>query len=818
MFHLNKFLRFSCSLLAVVSMASTDTLLANVADGSPKIELRPVPFTDVKLSGGFWGPRIETNRTVSLPHSLQMLEKAGNIKDLELAAAGTRTGYMGPVFIDSDLYKALEAVSYSLASHPDAELEKKLDEIIAKIAAAQEDDGYLNTHFQVVEPEKRWTNLRDKHELYCAGHLIEAAVAHHQATGKRTLLDVAIKFADYIDSVFGSAPGKRMGYPGHEEIELALFKLWRLTGEKRYYDLAAFFLESRGQGFFAKEHDTPLEEYDGKYWQDDAPLRDYPKIAGHAVRAVYLLSGATDYAAVSKDKRLLQMLDRVWNNTTGANMYVTGGIGSSAKNEGFTFDYDLPNFTGYQETCASVAMIMWNHRLGLLSGNSKYADHLERALYNGFLSGVALDGKKFFYVNPLASHGAHHRKDWYSCACCPPNVTRTLSQLGGYAYATSPGALWVNLYMQGSLNTKVPVPDHLKTSAGKEAQEVSMDVTTDYPWDGKVDFKFNKAIDSPFTLRLRLPDWCTSASVNVDGEPAKGLVGVNNGYFMLDGPRAEGEVVSLVLDMPVARVAANPKVKQNVGRLAIRRGPVVYCLEEADNDVPVHQVALSETAELKAEHKPDLLGGVTVITGEGELATTESVRQLNQLYAPLDNVVKTSITAIPYYVWDNRTAGDMAVWLPTTPEMPQFKSIEALADVSMSFISSNCDPNGARDGIEPQKSSDKPLDNCHWWPHKGTEEWLQYEWSTPQLLTSSRVYWFDDTGHGECRIPEDWRLEYRNADGDWKPISTTDKYGIELDKINDVHFKPTRTDALRLVVKMQNDFAAGVHEWQVSAD
>jgi len=622
----NNFLRLSCSILAVVVMVSTDTLLANVAEGSPKTELKPVPFTDVKLSGGFWGPRIETNRTVSLPHSLQMLEKAGNIKNLELAASGERTGYMGPVYIDSDLYKALEAVSYSLASHPDPELEKKLDEIIAKIAAAQEDDGYLNTHFQVVEPEKRWTNLRDKHELYCAGHLIEAAVAHHQATGKRTLLDVAIKFADYIDFVFGSGPGKRMGYPGHEEIELALFKLWRLTGEKRYYDLAAFFLESRGQAFFATEHNTPLEEYDGKYWQDDAPLRDYPKIAGHAVRAVYLLSGATDYAAETKDKGLLQMLDRVWNNTTGANMYVTGGIGSSAKNEGFTFDYDLPNFTGYQETCASVAMIMWNHRLGLLSGNSKYADHLERALYNGFLSGVALDGKKFFYVNPLASHGKHHRKDWYSCACCPPNVTRTLSQLGGYAYATSPDALWVNLYMQGSLKTKVPVPDYNQANLGKTHSQVSMDVTTDYPWDGDVTFEFNEIdTSSALQLRLRIPDWCTSFSVSQNGQLYEGLGVMNNGYFMLPIDKETKELV-LHMDMPVARVAANPKVKENIGRLAIRRGPVVYCLEEADNEVPVHQVALSETAELKVERRPDLLRGIAAITVERELATTESVR------------------------------------------------------------------------------------------------------------------------------------------------------------------------------------------------
>ena len=400
------------------------------------VKLRAVPFTDVKITDAFWLPRQETNRVASLPVNLENLEKSGNLEDLRLAAQRATNGFRGPVFMDSDLYKALEAASYSLAIHPDPALEKQLDEIIATLAAAQQSDGYLNSYFTVKEPTKRWTNLRDWHELYCAGHLFEGAVAHYQATGKRSYLDVATKLADHIDSVFGPAP-KRLGYPGHPEIELALIKLWQATGERRYFELARFFVEQRGQHYFAAEHNTPPAQYDGAYWQDDVPICDHNNIKGHAVRAAYLMSGATDVARETGDPALLAMLNRVWRNATEKNMYLTGGIGPSAHNEGFTADYDLPNLTAYQETCATVALAQWSHRLALLYGDAKYADVVERALYNGVLSGVAQDGTKFFYVNPLESTGNHHRSEWFGCACCPPNISHTLASLSGYAYAQS---------------------------------------------------------------------------------------------------------------------------------------------------------------------------------------------------------------------------------------------------------------------------------------------------------------------------------------------------------------------------------------------
>lgn len=795
---------------AAVSITNGETMGATTSArqqaNASTSTLTAVPFTHVKIQDKFWAPRQETNRTVSLPHSLEMLEKSGNIKALKIAAEGAKTGHDGPLYIDSDLYKAIEAISYSLANVPDPGLEQKLDKIIGQITAAQQPDGYLNTWVQVIEPDKRWSNLRDNHELYCAGHLFEAAVAHYQATGKRTLLDVATRFADHIDSVFGGAPGKRMGYPGHEEIELALFKLWHATGEQRYYDLARFFLESRGGKFFATEHGDDPTKYNGDYWQDNVPLRDHNKMVGHAVRAAYLMSGATDYAAATTtDTALKKMLDRVWANTTGRNMYVTGGIGSSAANEGFTHDFDLPNMSAYQETCASVAMMMWNQRLGYLSGDSKYADAMERTLYNGFLSGVSLDGKKYFYVNPLASNGTHHRKEWYGCACCPPNVTRTLAQLGGYAYATSPGALWVNLYMAGSVQ------------ANLGGQKISMDVATDYPWDGQVRLKPKVTSASAFQLRLRVPGWCDGETVSVNGAAVQNP-SVENGYLVLDRTWNPGDEVVLDLPMAVVRLAADPRVEANAGRLAIQRGPLVYCLEAADqaSSVSVAEIAISKDAQLSPQRRPDLLGGVVTLTGEGKTAVAAGANR-RQLYTKAPEEQPVNITAIPYYAWDNRTPGEMAVWIPTTAPTPEVKGLERNAAVTMSFANTNCNVNGCRDGLGVKESADyRPDGTCHWWPHKGGEEWVQYSWDAPQKASGARAFWFDDTGHGQCRLPVTWQIEYQDGE-QWKPVRALGEYPVELDQWCEAHFEPVDTKALRLSVQMQPDFAAGVHEWQVFA-
>src|SRR5664279_2408405 len=668
-------------LRTVVSALFACNLFAgSLALGSeqPLLKLRPVPFTDVTIQDSFWAPRRETNRVASIPFSLQKLEEAGNLEDMRLAARDATNGFRGPVFMDSDLYKALEAASYSLATQPDPVLEKQLDDIISLMAAAQQPDGYLDTHFIVKEPGKRWTNLRDWHELYCAGHMFEAAVAHYQVTGKKTFLNIATRYADYIDSVFGPAP-KRLGYPGHPEIELALVKLWRATGNQRYFDLARFFVENRGRKFFATEHQTPLDNYDGSYWQDDVPIYDHRNIKGHAVRAAYLMSGVTEVASQTGDERLLGMLGRVWRNTTERNEYLTGGIGPSASNEGFTVDYDLPNLTAYQETCATVALVQWAHRLALLYGDASYADVLERGLYNGILSGVCQDGTKFFYVNPLESVGDHHRAPWFGCACCPPNVTRTLAALGGYAYATSANSLYLNLYIQGSAQAKV------------DDTAVALKVTTEYPWDGKVALQLTPASSAKFALRLRVPGWCPQASVAVNRSAVKAPI-IERGYLVLDRDWKRGDRVELDLPMPVQRVAANSQVKADQGLLAIQRGPIVYCLEQCDQAEPLAGLWLPVGAELKAAREPGLLGGVVIITGEARSMPEQPWRR--SLYQPAAPARRVALKAIPYYAWDNREAGAMKVWLPISPTVLPARGLEAKAKVMVSFANDNCQPEG----------------------------------------------------------------------------------------------------------------------------
>jgi DUF1680 family protein len=778
--------------LSVTAFSVSSSVAADLA------KLESISFNEVQIRDEFWAPRQEMNRTATIPVNFENLEKSGNIRNFELAGKRVTEGYTGPVFMDSDLYKAMESGAYSLATHPDPKLEKQLDEIIAKIAAAQMPDGYVNTYYTVKEPGKRWTNLRDNHELYCAGHMFEAAVAHYRATGKRNFLEVAARFADHIGSVFG--PGKRMGYPGHPEIELALVKLSQATGETRYFELTRFFIENRGQKYFATEHQTPLDRYDGTYWQDDMPIFDHTRIKGHAVRAAYLLSGATDVAAKTQDPRLLKMINRVWRNTTEKNMYVTGGIGPSAHNEGFTVDYDLPNLTAYQETCASVALAQWNHRLSLLYGDAKYADVFERSLYNGALAGISLDGKKFFYVNPLESTGNHHRSEWFGCACCPPNIARTLASLGGYAYAQSDNGVWVNLYIQGAANAKV------------RGQKIRLEVTTEYPWDGKVTVKTKLEKSAKYALHLRVPGWCQQASVAVN-KRALNSPNQERGYIVLDQTWKDGDMIQLTLAMPVQRVAANPNVKDDCGVLAIQRGPLIYCLEGCDQSESISSLYLPAQAELKAERRRDLFNGIMVVKGNAEQLDLSPERP--SLYYHPKPAKSVAIMAVPYYAWDNRAPGEMRVWLPMAPSAPTGGGLECQAAVKMSFANNNCHPGAINDGIEPKASNQHPGDLSHWWPHKGTEEWVEYRWKQPLNLCGAKVYWFEDEGSGECRLPVSWQLEYLDNQG-WKPVRTTSTYQVVKDQWCEAAFKPVKTAALRLNAKLQPNWAAGIHEWKVT--
>ncbi len=787
-------------LVAVAALLVAPTLshAADAPGSGPAAfqKLRAVPFTDVQINDAFWAPRRELNRTVTIPINFENLEKSGNIENLRLAGRRATNGYQGPVYMDSDLYKALEAAAYSLAEIKDPALDKRFDDIIAILAAAQLPDGYLNSYYTVKEPGRRWTNLRDNHELYCAGHMFEAAVAHYQATGKRSFLNVATKFADHIDTTFG--PGKRLGYPGHPELELALMKLYRVTGERRYFELARFFVENRGRKFFAEEHHTPLNEYDGTYWQDDMPIFDHKTIKGHAVRATYLLSGVVDVMGETGNARLTQMIHRVWRNTAYRNMYLTGGIGPSASNEGFTTDYDLPNLSAYQETCASVALAQWNHRLALLYGDARYADIFERSLYNGVLDGVSLDGKRFFYVNPLASTGSHHRSEWFGCACCPPNVARTLASLGGYAYAASDNSWYVNLFIQGAV----------KATVG--GQKVAMKVTTEYPWSGKVALELTPESPAKFDLRLRVPGWCEGATATVNGKKQANLA-VDRGYLVISRQWKKGDKVTYDMPMPARRVAAHPEVKANHGLFALQRGPLVYCVEAADNTEPLDSVYLPLDAELKAEKAPGLLEGVTVIKAAAQTVATPDWK--NRLYQNAPAPKRVNLTAVPYYAWDNRTAGDMRVWLPTAPAVPRAGGPEATAKATASF--KNTPAAAINDGAEFKGSRDHPSYLCHFWPRKGSEEWVQYSWPAPLTVGSSQAYWFDDTGSGECRLPDWWRIEYLDGQN-WKPVKTAGDYPLALDKWCEVKFEPVTTTALRLKLKLPEKFSVGIHEWKVS--
>jgi DUF1680 family protein len=619
---------------------------------------RPVPFTQVTLADDYWAPRLETNRSATLPIEYEQCRDTGRLEAFKL---NWKPGQepVPHIFWDSDVAKWIEAASYSLSTHPDVKLAALLDEVAALVASAQQPDGYLNTHYTVVEPDRRWTNLRDRHELYCAGHLIEASVAHYQATGQRTLLDVARRYADHIGTVFGPGPDQKRGYCGHEEIELALVKLYRSTGERRYLELSQYFVDERGRQPYYYDAEARARGEDPRaYWaktyayvQAHQPVREQERVTGHAVRAMYLYSAMADLAGETGDASLLRACERLWRHLVSRNLYITGGIGPSSHNEGFTGDYDLPNQSAYAETCAAVGLVFWSHRLLQLTGEGAYADVMERVLYNGALSGVSLNGERFFYVNPLASRGDHHRQAWYDCACCPPNIARLLASLGQYIYSTGAGEVAVHLYAQGQARMEV---------AG---QPLTLKQVTRYPWDGQIEITLEPKVPVTFALKLRLPAWCREARLTVNGEPVVVAPLLDRSYIVVRRLWQAGDRVRLELAMPVERVYAHPQVGQDVGAVALQRGPLVYCVEQVDQAEPVQRLRLPAGATLTSHFEPDVLGGVVVITGEA-LAVDEADWD-GQLYrAQSPKLRPATLKAIPYYAWDNREAGAMQVWLP----------------------------------------------------------------------------------------------------------------------------------------------------------
>jgi uncharacterized protein len=780
----------------------------------------PVPFTDVHLTDTFWAPRLEVARTVTIPHNLRLSEETRRVRNFELAQAALAGATDGKFcslypFDDSDVYKVIEAASYALAARPDPDAEGRLDRIIAKIAAAQEPDGYLYTARTIGGPppqdwlgRQRWTHLYMSHELYNVGHLYEAAAAHFQATGKRNLLAVAIKSADLVAREFG--PGKRTNPPGHEEIEIGLVKLYRVTGDAKYLDLAKFFIDARGhaEGRIPYDRDGRQELLYGEYSQDDKPFVDQTEAVGHAVRAGYLYAGAADVAALTGNQAYISALEKIWADMVGRKLYVTGGIGAAGAWEGYGPAYRLPNASAYAETCANIATFLWNSRMLRLRLDAKYADVMERILYNGVLSGISLSGDQFFYPNPLASFGQHARTPWFSCACCPPNAARILASVPGYFYASSGDSVYVNLYAQGR--------GHLKAGGA----DVELVQTTEYPWKGRIRVAISPAKPAPFALRLRIPGWAMNRPVPSDlytyTEPAAGTptllvngarspLALDKGYAVIRRTWKAGDTVDLDLPMAVRRVAAHKLVESDAGRVAIERGPLVYCAEGKDNDGHVANLVLPDGVALRTEPRPDLLNGVVVIKGEADAVSEKDGRL---------STSRKALTLIPYYAWANRGAGEMAVWLakePARAKPTREPGLSARARVTASEQAVN--PARAADQYDPE-SSDDGTGYMHWWPKKGTAEWIEYAYDEPVTVSQSSVYWFDDTGGGETRVPASWRLLYKSGAG-WLPVTSAGPFGVAKDAWNTVTFTPIRTTALRLELQMQPGVSAGVHEWAI---
>ncbi len=617
---------------------------------------RNADIQEVTVQDKFLSPRMAANRQVTVPYSYKRCQETGRIDAFKL---DWKEGMPNRphIFWDSDVAKVLEGMAYVTAGKSDPELEKTTDALIDLIVSAQQPDGYLNCYFTVVQPEQRWKNLPINHELYCAGHLIEAAVAYFQTTGKRKLLDAMCRYADYIDTVFGPEENKLKGYCGHEEIELALVRLFRVTGNQRYLNLAKNFVDQRGQ-----EPNYFLEKQsDSREWlinlQAHKPVREQDKAEGHAVRAVYLYSAMADIAAETGDRRLLDACNKIWDNLTSKRMYVTGGIGSTKSGESFTVDYDLPNDSAYAETCADIGLVMFASRMFNLTGNGKFMDVLERALYNGLLAGISLEGDKFFYANPLevtghfieAGHVKAVRQPWFGCSCCPTNLCRFLPVMGSYLYSVGTNEFMINIYAAGEAEFTL--------GTGR----VKLQVESNYPWDGDISIRLQEAAAGKFTLGLRVPAWSPEITVKVNGQVSNNTT--ENGYLKISREWRKGDEIEVKLAMPVTALHSHQEVSCNSGRIALQRGPLVYCLESIDNKAPLGSIIIPEQQDFKLKAIDSLTPGTIAITGSALIENPEASADL--YFSGIPAKAETTFTAIPYCLWQNRGPSEMAVWIRT---------------------------------------------------------------------------------------------------------------------------------------------------------
>ena len=785
--------------------------------GSHGYPITPVPFTKVKVTDSFWGQRLKASRDVTIPLAFSKCEETGRYTNFEKAANPSDSYEVkGYSFDDTDVYKTIEGASYSLQTYPDKKLVHYIDSVLDIVAKAQEKDGYLYTsrtmnpkHPHEWAGDKRWSKVEDlSHEFYNLGHMVEGAVAHFQATGSRKFLDIACRYADCVCREIGTKPGQVCVVPGHQIAEMALCKLYVLTGEQRYLDQAKFFLDYRGKTTIKTE-----------YSQSHKPVVEQDEAVGHAVRAAYMYAGMADVAALTGDKSYINAIDNIWNNIVEKKLYITGGIGATNNGEAFGKNYELPNMSAYCETCAAIGNVYVNYRLFLLHGESKYYDVLERSLYNGLISGVSLDGGGFFYPNPLESMGQHQRQPWFGCACCPSNIARFIPSLPGYVYAVNKRDVYVNLFMSNTSQLSV---------AGKG---ITLEQQTQYPWDGDIAIKVAANKAGQWAMKVRIPGWVRNEvvpsnlyeftdnlrpqyNITVNGNAVNGKL-TDDGYFTIDRKWKKGDVVRVHFDMDPRTVRANNNVEADRGFVAIERGPLVYCAEWPDNDFDIMGALVNQSPKMTVEdgtlHAKDKKVAdyyIKVIKTDAQLLSFDKQGRLNT------KDVKLSL--IPYYAWCHRGSGKMRVWLSqdlssSRPEQPA--TLASLSKVTASTPAASL--SAVNDRLVPKDGTDRSMPYYHWWPKQGVTEWIAYEFPEASTVQSSTVYWYDDGPWGGCRVPKAWRIFFKNDNGEWQPVSGADKYPTTKGTACTVNFEPVKTKAIKIEIDLPSDNSAGLFEWSV---
>ena len=777
--------------------------------------INPVPFTSVKVTPGtFWGQRLEASRKVTVPLAFSKCEETGRYTNFSNAAAHLKDPSKvfkvgGLAFDDTDPYKTLEGAAYILQTYPDKKLEAYCDSVIDVIGTAQEPDGYLYTA-RTQNPQqphewagdKRWSMDEDlSHELYNLGHMVEGAVAYYQATGKRKFLDIACRYADCAIREVGPNPGQMTVVPGHQIAEMAMARLYLVTGNQKYIDFAKYLLDYRGKTTIKHE-----------YSQAHKPVIEQDEAVGHAVRAAYMYAGMADVAALTGDKDYIKAIDAIWDNIVTKKYYITGGIGATSNGEAFGANYELPNMSAYCETCAAIGNVYVNHRLFLLHGDSKYYDVLERTLYNGLISGVSLEGNGFFYPNPLESMGQHQRQAWFGCACCPSNICRFIPSLPGYIYAVKDRNVYVNLFLSNKGNLAV---------GGKK---VVLSQTTEYPWNGNIAVTIDQNAAGQFALKIRVPGWVKNQVVpsNLyqysDGKRLNYQILVNgqrvgaisdDGYYTIDRKWKKGDKVQIHFDMEPRTVRANNKVEADRGMISVERGPLVYCAEHPDNNFDIMGALINQNPQFRLD-KGEIAGTPiqTLVTD----AQTLNFNKQGRLQAE-----DQTLTLIPYYAWCHRGSGKMRVWLPqdlnaTNPSQPTTLASESKVSSSTEKMPAL---SAINDRLVPKDENDRSVPYTHWWPKNNTTEWLGYEFPDESTVQSVTVYWYDDGPWGGCRVPQSWRILYQDAQGNWNPVTGADGYPTDKGAACTVNFDPVKTKALRLEIVLPSDNSAGLFEWIV---